>query len=171
MRTLLAVTALLLAPSALLAQTASATIVLQSSGAQNCPVGIQAQHTPQGAVEQVGRSAERHQLGYNISLRAFDSRLIRQARITLRGIAGAQVLPAGASSESNANATESFTLTPGATPKATLQSVVYAEKLTGVRWVEVDELTYADGTQWRQTQGSVCRVAPNGFLLVNSGAQ
>ena len=166
MRTLLAVTALLLAPSALLAQ-APATIVLQSAGAQNCPVGIQAQHTPQGAVEQVGRGAQSHQLGYNISLRAFDSRLIRQARITLRGISGAQILPAG-SSDSSANATESFTLTPGATPKATLQSVVYAEKLTGVRWVEVDDLTYADGTTWRQAQGSVCRVAPNGFLLVNA---
>ena len=168
MRTLLSLTALLLAPWILLAQTPSTNVLaLQSGNLQNCPVGIQVQHTPQGAVQQVGRTAERHQLGYSISLSALDSRLIRHARITLRGIAGAQVVPA-ASNESNANATESFTLTPGAAARPTLQSVVYTKRLTGVRWVEVNEVTYADGTQWRQTQGSVCRIAPNRFLLINT---
>jgi hypothetical protein len=171
MRILLAIIALLLAPAALTAQATPAKVsVLQASDSQNCPVGIQAQHTPQGAVQQVSPSAAHYQLGYNISLRAFDSRLIRQARITLRGLAGAQVLPA-AHRDNKANATESFTITPGASPKPTFQSVVYTQKLTGVLWIEVDQVNYADGTEWHQAPGSVCRVAPNGYFLVNATAQ
>lgn len=171
MRTLLALTPLFLIASALPAQTTPATAtVLTSPSSNNCPVGIAAQHTPQGTVMQVSPSAKPHQLGYNISLSAFDGRLIRQAKVTLRGIVGAHVLPAS-SAHYYTNVTETFTITPGTSPKPKFQSVVYAEKLTGVRWIEVDEVTYADGTQWRQTSGSICRVAPNAFLLVNAPAK
>ena len=171
MRTLLAIIALFLASSALPAQTApSNVIVLQSPSPSNCPVGVEAQHTQQGVVQQVSPNANHSQLSYDIRLSAFNGRLIRQARITLRGIEGAHVLPA-ASGEDQADVTESFTITPGDSPKPRFQSVVYAEKLTGVRWIDVDEVTYADGTVWHQTHGSVCRVAPNGFFLVNATAK
>lgn len=169
MRTLLSVTAILLTPAAALsAQTiSSSTIVLQAPSLQNCPVGIMAQRTPQGAVQQVSRASDHPLLGYNISLRSFDAQLVAKAQVTLSGLAGARVLPA-ASFGTKADTSESFTITPGTSPKAAFESIVYTKKLTGVLWIEVNQVTYADGTEWHQTKGSVCRVAPNGFLPVNA---
>jgi len=170
MRTLLALTPFFLIATALPAQTVQAHAIVDTSPSfQNCPIGVQAQHTPRGNVMQVSPSRQ-PQLGYNIILRAFDGRLIRQAKVTLRGIVGAHVLPAAATDNST-DVTETFTLTPGDSPKPTFHSVVYAEKLTGVQWIEVDEVTYANGTQWHQTGGSICRVSPNGYLLVGAPAK
>jgi hypothetical protein len=166
MRKLLALTPLFLIATTLPAQTPSNVILRSSPSSQNCPIGVTAQHTPQGGMQEVSPSAKHHQLGFDISLNAIDGRLIRQAKITLHGTTGG-FLPA-ASRKNNADVTESFTLTPGDSPKPSFQSIVYAEKLTGVQWIEVDEVTYTDGTEWNQTAGSVCRVAPNGVILINA---
>jgi hypothetical protein len=167
MRTPLAVFALLLIPSALTAQTAASNlIILQAPLNQNCPVGVEARHSSQGAMEQINNGGRPHQLGFNIALSSLNMERISQASITLRGLAGPQVMLVAA--QSPKDATETFTITPGDSPKASFHSVVYTGKLTGVRWVEVDEVTYADGKQWHQTEGSVCRVAPNGYMLVNA---
>jgi hypothetical protein len=180
MRYLLALTPLFLIATALPAQTGSATMeglmaqsspatvtVLTSQPVNNCPIGIAAEHTPQGGMQEVSPSAKHHQLGYNISLSAFDGRLIRQADVTLHGIIGAHFMPTKPNAHGT-DSTETFTLTQSSTPRPTFQSVVYANKLTGVSWIQVDEVTYADGTEWHQTAGSVCRVAPNGVILINA---
>jgi hypothetical protein len=166
MRPSLALALLLLAPAAI----AQSNVVLEASSTQSCPVGVYAQHSPLGAVEQIRTSTAHHQLAYNITLRALDTRLIAQARITLLGLSGPQVLPVGQNATSSPNAAETFTLTPGATAKPSFDSVVYAHKLTGVRFIQLDDVTYADGTQWHQTSGRTCRVAPNGLLLINATA-
>jgi hypothetical protein len=38
---------------------------------------------------------------------------------------------------------------------------------TGVEWVQLDRITYADGSSWHRQQSDVCKVEPNGFMLVN----
>jgi hypothetical protein len=166
MRPFNVVFALLSVPSALFAQsTANSVILVQTPQSQNCPVGIDARHSSQGAVEQVRRSGIPSQ-GYRIALRAFNTNLIRQASVTLHGLSGSQVMPVSMHNEDDA--VETFTITPGAKPKAAFHSVVYTRQLTGVRWVELNDVNYADGTQWHQKTGSVCRVNLNGYLLVNA---
>jgi len=180
MRKLLALTPFFLIATALPAQTGFASMeglngqsspanvtVLTPQPVNKCPIGIAAQHTPGGSVLQVSPSTPHGPLGYNINLSAFDGRLIRKARVTLHGFIGAHFLPAASKGDPTTDATETFTLTPGKTPKPKFQSVVYAKKLTGVSWIQVDAVTYADGKKWHQTNGSVCRVTPNGFLPVN----
>jgi hypothetical protein len=177
MRNQLALTPLFLIATALPAQTGFASMsglnpqnspanvtTLTAQPVNNCPIGIAAQHTPGGTFAQVS-PAPPNSLAYNISLSAFDGRLIRQADVTLHGIIGVHFMPTTPKADTT-DATETFTLTQGATPKPHFQSVVYAKKLTGVQWIQVDEVTYADGTQWHQTPGSVCRVTPNGLLLI-----
>jgi hypothetical protein len=179
MRTLLALTPLILIATTLPAQTGFASMsgltpqnspatvtTLTSQPVKNCPVGIAAQHTPGGTVLQVSPSGPHGPLGYNINLSALDGRLIRQASVTLHGIVGPHILPAASKGDPTTDATETFTLTPGDTPKPAFQSVVYAKKLTGVSWIQVDAVTYAGGKEWHQTNGSVCRVTPNGFLPI-----
>jgi hypothetical protein len=181
MRKLLALTPLFLVPTALFAQTGSAhmdglngqsspakVIVLSSQPADNCPIGIAVGHTSGATFEQVSPTTPHSTLAYNISLSAFDGRLIRQADVTLHGIIGAHFMPT--TPNNTPDATETFTLTQGATPKPSFQSVVYTQKLTGVQWIQVDAVTYADGTQWHQSPGFVCRVTPNPFLPINAAA-
>ena len=143
---------------------ANAHSVLDQPASVNCPVGIRTQRMPAGQVVEVDGRKLPPRLGYNLTLRALDAKRIRQADVKLTGIAGGRVVPAGASSRGDV--TESFTVTPGETPKAELHSVVYAKQLTGVKWVDVDSVTYADGSQWKQKPGSLCRVAPDLYLPV-----
>ena len=183
MRTLSIASALLFAP-ALLAQTTAAPQrpfptprVMQApqphqftaNAGANCPVGIYTQRLPGGQVEEVHGKPAHPRMGYNITLRALDTRLIRQADIKLTGIVGGHVVPVDTAK--TGDVTESFTITPGDTPKAELHSVIYTKQLTGVKWLEVESLTYADGSVWRQQPGSVCRVAPSLYLPVNANAK
>jgi hypothetical protein len=159
--------ALLLGSGPLLAQSSSSVIVITSPPSQNCPVALTARHSSQGAVWQVGQHPTHSQIGYTVTFTPANLRSITQAQLTLHGISGAQVIPAGSSNRSNA--TEDLTVAPAAADHR-FESVVYAEKLTGVQWIELDDLTFADGTHWHKSPTSACIAAPNGFMLVNAEA-
>lgn len=140
--------------------------LLASPSSNGCPVGFEAKHTPGGEVVRVSPSEKPHGTGYSLTFAPNGSRGIVLAKVTLHGLAGHQVVPAG--NQSGTDATEDFTVKPSAETKHRFGTVVYAEKLTGVRWVELNELTYADGTAWHASQTSTCRVAPNGYMLVSA---
>ena len=89
---------------------------------------------------------------------------VTQANLTLHGLAGAQYFLAGTKPASQA--TEVFSVSPARGENHTLTAVVYTQKLTGVQWIELNDLTFADGTQWHASATSICRVSPNGFRLV-----
>jgi hypothetical protein len=38
---------------------------------------------------------------------------------------------------------------------------------TGVEWVQLDRITYADGSTWQRRGSDACKVAPNGLMPVN----
>ncbi len=138
---------------------ASPAVVLQNPASQGCPVGLEARHAGEGSTVRVSPSEKHPGQGYVIR---FSGHTITQARITLHGLSGQHVIPAG--EQAGADSTESFNVSPAAG-----KTTVYTGKLTGVQWVQVNEITYPDGTQWHESADAVCRVAPNGFLLVASG--
>ena len=82
----------------------------------------------------------------------------------LHELSGAQVTPAFQHEASESS--ESFSISPSVGANDRFSSVVYTEKLTGVTWVELKELTYANGTVWHDSANATCRVAPNGYMLV-----
>lgn len=153
------------APAHAVAADAEAAVYSREAS-RSCPLGVSVQRQPRGAVEQVA-PPHRRAMGLSIRLSSIDSRLIAQAQVTARGIAGGHILPA-ATHSSPLDVSETFTLAPGTLPAPRLESVVYTQKLTGVRWVEINEVEYADGTHWRQSAGSVCRVAPDLYELVDA---
>lgn len=141
-------------------------IVLQPNGSRNCPVQLSARHARDtGMVRVSPRSAPPGQ-GYSVTFRPLNWRSVEQATVTLHGLAGAQVVPVR--DHPSGDATETFTVSPSTEPDHLWHSVVYVHKLTGVQWIELDELTFTDGTKWHRTADSFCRVAPNGFMLVTA---
>jgi hypothetical protein len=157
---------LLVGSAPLLAQTTSSQTVLVSPPASlNCPVSLTARHSPQGATVQIQSGKAHAQPGYAITFAPTNNRSITQVRLTLHGLDGAQVMPVGAST---GNATEDLTVAPAATSNRRFESIVYAQKLTGVQLIELDEVTWADGTHWQKSANSTCLVAPSGLLLVGA---
>jgi hypothetical protein len=140
---------------------------LEPPGNKNCPVALSARHSRDSGVVQVSPGSEPHRQGYSIGFKPLGPRSVEQARITLHGMSGAHVVPV---KDHPADATESFTVSPSAGPNHLFQSVVYLDKLTGVQWIEINELTFADGTAWHESANSFCRVTPNGFMLVGATA-
>lgn len=135
----------------------------------SCPVSLQALKTPQGAtLKQADRNAPHHAFALNIVLRALGNKPIRQAHVTLTGIAGGHILPAENNSASSADISEDFTITSGDAPKAQLESVVYTRRLTGIRTVSLTDITWADGTTWHAAPGYACRITPSLYLEVNA---
>ena len=146
------------------APKASNIVVMQASAA-GCPVGFAARRAPDGGLITVRPAVKARRQSYDITLTPGSDHAITQALITLHGLAGGQVVPAKNSAAGNA--TESFNLTTsGSGAKPLLHSTVYTSKLTGVQWVELNELTYADGSTWHESDTAVCRIAPNGYMLV-----
>ncbi len=169
MRNLLGLCSLLLAATTLTAQSPStgSVLLLQQHISQNCPVGLSARHSSDGGMVSVSPGSGPHQQGYDITFSPRKSLQVAQARISLHGISGSHVIPAG--KKEVGDATESFTVSPTSSANHRFQSVVYTAKLTGVEWVELNDLTYTDGTQWHESADAICRVAPNGYMLVASG--
>ena len=152
-------------------QRTPATVVLQAANPAGCPVGFGARHAGQGGLVNVGPASARHrEQGYRITFAPGQGRPIAQARITLRGVSGPHVMAAGEAPASGADAAQSFNVVPSSGSKGLLHSTVFTDKLTGVQWVELNDLTYADGTSWHATAATPCRIAPDGYMLVTAVA-
>lgn len=93
------------------------------------------------------------------------------AKVTLHGLSGHHVIPAGMSGAGSglAEASETFTLAMRADERHLFTSVVHLAKLTGVTSVELNEITFANGAKWDEAAGSRCAVVPDGYMLVAGG--
>jgi hypothetical protein len=161
------VSAFLLATAPLLAQSNSSQAVLVSPPHSiGCPVALSARYSSVGAVRQTAKDAPHSALGYTVTFKPLNAHSIVQAKLTFHGLDGAQIMPA--KSLGTSNATEDFTVAPSATDNQRFESIVYAQKLTGVQWIELDDITYADGTHWQKSANSVCLVVPSHLRLVNA---
>ena len=159
--------------AALTAQTMPANspaVVLQTPPSANCPVSFSARRAQEGGLVTASPSAKTSQPGYRITFSPGSAGAIAEARITLHGISGHQVIPAGKSASDSSNhgqdVTEHFNLSPSSGVDHLFHATIHTEKLTGVQWVELNELTYANGSSWHQSSTTTCRVAPNGYMLV-----
>ena len=149
------------------AQTAPSAPVLlvRPQISAGCPVGLVARHAADGGFVQVSPGTKQPHQSYSITLTPQNARGIAQARITLGGMSGAHVLPAGP--HPGRDATESFNITPSADDHH-FTSIIYVHTLTGVQWVELNEITWADGTRWHASPAEPCRITPDGFMLIEA---
>ena len=145
----------------------SPAVAVAALPSQNCPVDLEAQHASQGGLVETRRGDKRKDLAYRLTFLPGDAQAIVEAKVRLHGIAGPTVIPANTAGDGTA--TERLTLAPTRASSHHYASVVYPEKLTGVQWIEIESLRFADGSDWKASRTSVCRVAPNGFLLVAAG--
>jgi hypothetical protein len=129
-----------------------------------CPVGFSAERR---STTEVRYAKDGKQLrGQGLDLK-FDSqsKKIVKANVTVRGVDGtARVMPAG--SATSDDVAEIFQLGTSVGEDSLRHSSVWTERVATVRWVDLTEVSYADGSVWHASQGVRCRVEPSKFLLV-----
>jgi hypothetical protein len=142
------------------------TVLVGPPDSAGCPVGFSAERR---STTEVRYAKDGKQLrGQGLELK-FDSQTepkkILKANVTVRGVTGAaRVMPAG--DASNDDVAEIFQLGVAAGEDSLRHSSIWTQRVATVRWVDLTEVSYADGSVWHASQGARCRVEPNGFLLV-----
>lgn len=172
MRDFLGTCALILLSGTLAAQAPEARQSITLTGATlsgACPVGFSARHANSGMMVNVSPATKPHGGAYDLHFTPRDGEAMIEARVTLHGLSGHHVLPAGdPSAVTSWESSEVFNLALRADPSHLFTSVVYLKTLTGVTSVELNEITYANGTKWHEVTGSPCAIRPDGFTLITS---
>lgn len=147
-------------------QPARGIVNMQATNASGCPVGFEARHSQVGAVVNVSPGERHPQQSYRLTFSPTPGQSITEVKVTLHGLSGQHIVPASQAGKSPAEDSESFNLSPNSGSDHRFHSLVRPEKLTGVEWIELDELSYADGGQWHASAAATCRIRPNGYMLV-----
>jgi hypothetical protein len=160
MRHALSLAALLILTGSLSAQTPRVVSAIP------CPIGFTVQRSPGLTVRTIqnGKAAPAEQ-GLNLT---FDHRLrpaIAQVALTVHGTDfTAHLKPLAGSAP---DLTEQFTLTPN--PGETLtQSLIEMQHVKNARWIQLNEVQFANGSIWRPTQSSRCIASISLYLPVDS---
>lgn len=151
----------------------TAVVQVQKPAPGGCPVDFSVRHANQGETIQVSPGRSKPQQAYRLRFQPLAGHGIVQAKVTLHGLSGAQIIPVGKpgsaddASHPAPDATETLNTSPSAAGHHLFQSTIYTEKLTGVQWVELNQLTWTDGAVWQEAAPGACRVVPDGFMLVD----
>lgn len=96
---------------------------------------------------------------YAIELYSRSGKQLREVAVELMGPTGPHV-ERTTSKQGAQDSKESVVLRKVANPDVRMNT------LTAVRWIDVMVVTYTDGSTWHSSSQGVCRVAPQGFLLL-----
>ncbi len=136
---------------------------------RECPIGFYAKRQS-GLVERAIRSGKQDGFGQRLQL-TFDHLQapgIAKASVTIYGVSGNVAYTPVAHTDRNGDVSEIFSLERRAGAVSLQNSEVWTRKIQAVRWVELTEIDYVNGSEWHKTKESQCRVEPSLLLEVNS---
>jgi hypothetical protein len=138
------------------------------SAADGCPVGLFADRRSElvTRLAEDGRPTEPAQ-GLHIRLIRLTTPKIERAEVTVYGVTPrAGILPLGDAAAKGISKT--FILHPDEAGKESQEATVWMHEVGVLTHVELNSLTYADGSVWHESDGSKCRAVPSLFLLVGA---
>jgi hypothetical protein len=107
--------------------------------------------------------------GFHLILTTSDSRQITGARITVSGLtAKSRVTETLSSQDDSADAAKTLDVTFSAGPGKEASADLWAPGLTAVRTIDLDSVTYADGSIWKLAAGHVCRTVPDPIMQIGT---
>ena len=159
--------ALLLGSTSLVAQT---TVVVLASPAASCPVSLRAQQMPGGdkmVVNGVAHKALAQML--HLTATAPHSRQITGANVTVRGYTSkARFLTLGMSNQDTGDSAKNLDVTFAPADDKDASTDISLAGFSAVTVVDLNSVTYADGSTWKLAAGSSCRSWIDGVMLVSS---
>jgi len=174
-------TALLLLPvTALLAQSPAvprtnsnpASVVLRSIPiGTECPIGFRADRQASPQILAAGDTQKNTPaLGLHITLDHQTAPAIESIEITVYGVSPkVQVLPTNqwaAVTDTRDIVSKSFQLQRSAGAETLNNADIWMHQVGALRWVDLNEVRYTDGTSWRPSGSAKCRAVPSNLVLV-----
>jgi len=160
------------------------TVVVQSPGASQtrtfivqspaltgaCPVSLRAQQAAGGgtlAVDNARPKGPAQRL--HLILTNPDSRQVTGATVTVRGLtAKGRITQTLATPDDSSDAARTLTVRFSAGPGNAVSADLWAPGLTAVQMVELNSVTYADGSTWKLADSSVCRTVPDKLMPIGN---
>jgi hypothetical protein len=135
-----------------------------------CPVSFGASLSARAIAHSARDGGEQDQNSKLVELRfgRSDALAVVGAQVVIHGLAeNARVLPVAGAPKGELSQT--FQLKAVSDSSGLTEHDVWVSKMI-VRWAEVTELRYADGSVWRPSKGAYCRSVPSMYQPVNAEA-
>jgi hypothetical protein len=138
---------------------------------ESCPVQMNAQHerglTAKVATDKAPPKGIGQQL--HIALTNAKSEEITGIKITVHGSTGKGSLLSARAAEANSpEATKTFDLKLTVGAKEDASTDLWVSGLTAVTHIDLDTVTYADGSNWRSSALETCQFRPDRAMLISS---
>jgi hypothetical protein len=132
----------------------------------SCPVDLSAQPGvgPGMIVVIAGKDNASQKLDLQLS-NSRDARAVTHAQITVHGFTVHGRIPP-ASNPNPATIAKQVDLQLTVAPGASTSTGLLFKGFTSVRWIDLDSLTYADGSTWHTSPQHNCQVVPSLLMLV-----
>jgi len=146
----------------------SQSVLVVGAGPSGCPVLFSAKQGWDGGFVAAGpRNVPKDGFSQRIRLSLTDSKVIA-ARVTVHGLTPKRrVMPVqpGASGPAQINRTMNIGFSSDSAGESAADLLLRG--YTAVFSIDVDSITYADGSTWKSSQG-MCRVVPDPMMLIGS---
>jgi hypothetical protein len=137
----------------------------------SCPVSLHARQSGVAARREVGSSQHRPD-GVSQSLHLIvdntESRRIVAANVTVHGFADNSRLVEVLSNQDSSDAAKTFDVRFSANSATEASADLRVPGFAGVSTIDLNSITYADGSIWKLAAGSSCRSWIDGLMLVSS---
>jgi hypothetical protein len=167
-----AFTTLAQSPATIRSEPNASTVVLRDIPAgTGCPIGFRAdrQATTQILTADTARKNE-PALGLHLSLDHQTAPAIESIMVTVYGVSPkGRILPTDflTAEDSTSNAvSKSFELQRSPGNDTLSDANVWMNKVGALRWVDLNEIRYANGASWRPSPSTKCRAIPGNFVQV-----
>ncbi|MBB5340497.1 hypothetical protein [Tunturiibacter gelidoferens] len=166
------ITALAQSPATIRNESNASTVVLRNIpvGA-GCPIGFRANRESTAQILTAGTAQKKEPaLGLHLSLDRQTSPAIESIEVTVYGVSSkGRILPTDLlTSQNNTSDTvsKSFELQLGPNSEKLAYADVWMSQVGALRWVDLNEIRYADGAVWHSLGSAECRAVPSDFVLV-----
>jgi len=168
--------ALLLASNFVIAQTTvtpkqpvAKLTVIEVAPPPSCPISLHARHAGGAEMWKVdGVPIQSPAQRLHLTISDSDSRRIVAANVTVRGFSGkARYMPAESTQDSSDAAKTLDVRFPAGPDKETAANLT-VPGLTAVSVIDLNSVTYSDGSSWKLVAGGSCRSWVDGLMLVSS---
>jgi hypothetical protein len=166
------VTSLAQAPSAVRSESRASSVVLREIPVgTGCPIGFRADRQSTAQILTAGSAKQNEPaLGLHLTLDRQTTPAIESVEFTVYGLSPrSRILPADLLT-SDADTTDiiskSFELQKGSNNETLSNADVWMSKAGALRWVDLNEIRYTNGTTWHPSASTKCRAIPSNFVLV-----
>jgi hypothetical protein len=161
----------LFAQSPAVPRTNSSVVLRSIPMGTECPIGFRAsrQATPQ--ILSAGDTQKNTPaLGLHLTLDRQTAPAIESVEITVYGVSPkGQVLPTNqwaADTDTQDVISKSFQLQRSSGTETLNNADIWMHQVGALRWVDLNEVRYTDGTNWRPSGSAKCRAIPSNMVLV-----